>query len=169
MFRRCCLAVIAGALAVAAMAAADPEFRERRPAPVRSMNLSYLSNPSYPTGSVPQSTWNGVFTEVQASEGAALYRSHCASCHGDALGGGEAVPALVGVTFSATWEGVPLFDLYDRVRTTMPPGKTGVLARSGYASLVAYLLKSNGMPAGEKTLGADKASLMGLVYRTNRP
>ena len=158
MFRRC-LTVIAPALVAATMSAADPEMHERWPAPARSTNPSYLS----------QSTWSGVFTDSQASEGAALYRSHCASCHGDGLDGGEAVPALVGVTFSTTWEGVPLFDLFERIRTTMPPGKTGAVTRSGYASIVAYLRKANGMPAGGKVLGDDKASLTRLVYQTHRP
>jgi hypothetical protein len=128
-------------------------------------------NPSSPyfVSASPQSSWSGVFTESQASEGAALYRSHCASCHGDGLGGAEAVPALVGVTFSATWEGVPLFDLFERIRTTMPPGKASAVTRPGYASIVAYLLKVNGMPSGDKPLGDGKASLTRLVYQTYRP
>ncbi len=116
-----------------------------------------------------QSSWNGIYTEVQATEGAGLYRVHCASCHGEALGGAEAVPALAGVTFSATWDGVPLFDLFERIRTTMPPGKSGTVTRSGHAAILAFLLKANGMPSGEKPLGTDKVSLSGLVYRTHRP
>jgi mono/diheme cytochrome c family protein len=156
------IGVIAGALSAAA--SARPE--DRQPADDRSAD-GFSSR--YLVRAVSQSSWSGVFTEAQAAEGAALYESACASCHGGGLGGGEAVPALVGVTFSATWEGVSIFDLFERIRTTMPPGKSGTVTRPGYASIVAYLLKSNGMPAGEKTLGADKASLAGLVYQTYRP
>jgi mono/diheme cytochrome c family protein len=116
-----------------------------------------------------QSSWNGIYTEAQAAEGAGLYRAHCASCHGESLGGAEAVPALTGVTFNATWDGVPVLDLFERLRTSMPPGKSGAVTRPGHAAILAFLLKANGMPPGDKPLGADKASLSGLVYRTHRP
>jgi mono/diheme cytochrome c family protein len=167
MFERAQTLVIAiGVVAGALFPAVRAQPVERRPADARS---PARFSSSYPGGAASQSSWSGVFTEAQAAEGAALYESACASCHGVGLGGGEAVPALVGVTFSATWEGVSLFDLFERIRTTMPPGKSGTVTRPGYASIVAYLLKSNGMPAGEKALGADKASLAGLVYQTYRP
>ena len=116
-----------------------------------------------------QSVWTGVYTTAQATEGAALYRAHCASCHGETLGGAEAVPALIGTTFSATWEGVSLFDLFERIRTTMPPGKPAVMARSGYATVLAYLLHANGIPAGEQSLGSDKAALGALRYTSYKP
>jgi mono/diheme cytochrome c family protein len=119
--------------------------------------------------SIQPSVWAGVYTDAQAAEGAGIYRAHCASCHGETLGGAEAVPALVGVTFSATWEGVSLFDLFERMRTTMPPAKSSVVPPAGYASLVAYLLKANGIPAGDKPLGAGKASLRALRYSSYRP
>jgi quinoprotein glucose dehydrogenase len=116
-----------------------------------------------------RSSWSGVFAKVQAAEGAVLYKAQCASCHGEGLAGAEMVPALTGVSFSATWEGVPLFDLFERIRTTMPPVRTGAVSRAGYASILAFILEANGMPAGDQALGADKASLAGLVYHTYRP
>ena len=71
-----------------------------------------------------RSVWSGVYTEVQADQGAVLFKTHCVSCHGESLGGGEQVPALRGVSFGATWEGVPISDLFERMRKTMPPGKS---------------------------------------------
>jgi mono/diheme cytochrome c family protein len=116
-----------------------------------------------------QSVWSGVYTDAQADQGASVYKTHCLSCHGDTLGGAEQVPALRGVTFGATWEGVPLSDLFERMRKTMPPGKSAVVTRQEYASVLAYLLKMNGMPAGVAALQGDPALLAPLVYRSNKP
>lgn len=116
-----------------------------------------------------QSVWSGVYTDAQAELGASVYKTHCESCHGDALNGGEQVPALRGVTFGATWEGVPLSDLFERMRTTMPPGKSGAINRQEFASVLAYLLKMNGMPAGSVPLGSDPAALASVMYRSNKP
>ena len=121
-------------------------------------------------GRGPQQTvWAGIYTESQAEQGASVYKTHCVSCHGEALGGGEQVPALRGVTFAATWEGVPLGDLFERIRKTMPPEKSGVVNRQEYASVLAYLLKMNGMPSGNTALASDQTSLAGIVYRSSKP
>jgi mono/diheme cytochrome c family protein len=116
-----------------------------------------------------QSVWTGVYTDAQADQGASVYKAHCLSCHGEALTGGEQVPALRGVTFGATWEGVPLSDLFERMRKTMPPGKSGVVNRQEYASILAYLLKMNGMPAGAAPLPNEQSALTGIMYQSNRP
>lgn len=116
-----------------------------------------------------QSVWSGVYTEVQADQGAALYKTHCVTCHGDSLAGGEQVPALRGVSFGATWEGVPLSDLFERMRKTMPPGKGGVVARQEYASILAYLLKMNGLPAGSAALAGEQTALASILFQSNRP
>src|SRR6187397_2004181 len=116
-----------------------------------------------------QSVWSGVYTEVQADQGAALYKTHCVSCHGDSLAGGEQVPALRGVSFGATWEGVPLSDLFERMRKTMPTGKGGVVTRPEYANILAYLLKMNGMPAGSTALTGDQAALAAIMFQSNKP
>jgi mono/diheme cytochrome c family protein len=120
-------------------------------------------------GPLQQSVWAGVYTEAQADQGAALYKVHCVTCHGDSLGGGEQVPALRGVSFGATWEGVPLADLFDRMRKTMPPGKSGVVTRQEFASILAYVLKMNGMPAGNVALANDQTSLASIMFQSNKP
>jgi mono/diheme cytochrome c family protein len=116
-----------------------------------------------------QSVWAGVYTDAQADHGASVYKTHCLSCHGEGLSGGEQVPALRGVTFGATWEGVPLADLFERMRKTMPPGKSGVVNRQEYAGLLAYLLRMNGMPAGTSALATDQPTLANIVYQSHKP
>jgi S-disulfanyl-L-cysteine oxidoreductase SoxD len=116
-----------------------------------------------------QSVWSGIYTDAQADQGAALYKTHCVTCHGDTLAGGEQVPALRGVSFGATWEGVPLSDLFERMRKTMPPGKSGAVTRQEYASILAFLLKMNGMPAGSVSLASEQSALASIMFRSNKP
>ena len=115
------------------------------------------------------SVWSGVYTDAQAEQGAAVYKTHCVSCHGDSLSGGEQVPALRGVTFGATWESVPLADLFERMRKTMPPGKSGVVTRQEYANVLAYLLKMNSMPAGSAPLPSESTALAAITFQSNKP
>lgn len=118
----------------------------------------------------PQETvWDGVYTEAQARQGGTLYAQHCASCHGDTLAGVEAAPALTGVSFNATWEGVALADLFERMRVSMPPGKPGVVTRQGYAEILAFILERAGMPAGTAPVGNDKAALTRIRFVSHRP
>ena len=116
-----------------------------------------------------RSVWAGVYTEAQAAEGATVYKAHCVSCHGESLDGGEQVPALRGVSFGATWEGVPLSDLFERMRKTMPPGRSGAVNRQDYARVLAYVLRINGMPSGEMPLASDAAALASITFHSNRP
>jgi alcohol dehydrogenase (cytochrome c) len=73
-----------------------------------------------------------------ADNGAALVREHCASCHGETLGGG-AGPALVGAGFTFRWSGKSAA-LYDLISTTMPPGQPASLSKPEYRAITQYLL-----------------------------
>lgn len=108
--------------------------------------------------------WDGVYTEAQAERGAAVYTEQCAMCHGPQLAGtGEAKP-LTGPEFLANWNGLSLGELYDRTRTTMPQQAPGELTRDQYADVLAYLLKFNGYPAGQKELDKRSEVLAGIRF-----
>jgi S-disulfanyl-L-cysteine oxidoreductase SoxD len=113
--------------------------------------------------------WNGVYSNEQADRGGKVYERECARCHGDDLGGIEAAPALRGATFSETWNGLPLAELFDRVRTSMPQDKPGSLSRAETADVLAHMLRAGGFPAGEKTLAGDATALGQITFRTYRP
>jgi mono/diheme cytochrome c family protein len=115
----------------------------------------------------PATVWDGVYTAEQAKRGAALYKTHCAACHGEALQGAEAAPALVGDTFNGTWEGVTLGELFDRARTTMPQNAPGSLSRTQHADILAFILQTGKFPAGDKPF--DAATHGGVQYRTYKP
>lgn len=110
----------------------------------------------------PRSASDGVFTEAQAKRGATVYLRECSVCHGDALDGGEGTPPLVGSDFEAFWYGQTVGDLFDMVRTSMPPPPDvpGRLTSQQYADVVAYILEFHGFPAGASELPTETEALM---------
>lgn len=114
-----------------------------------------------------RTVWDRVFTEAQAGRGEELYGRHCAECHGSGLDGDAAaeIPALVGDSFMQRWSGRNMDDVLTRMQRAMPPAAPGSLARTQYADLAAYLLKSNGFPAGFDALGIDAERLRLIVIR----
>src|SRR5579863_8891853 len=96
------------------------------------------------THAVAQSTpAAGPFTDAQAQAGQAAYAQNCARCH-DA---GEA-PPLSGPGFLNVWSSRTTKDLYARVKDTMPVDNPGSLDSATAATIVAWLLKNNGIAAG---------------------
>ena len=105
----------------------------------------------------------GVFTKDQSEAGRGGYAEKCASCHGDALGGGDVPPALIGGVFISSWGGQPVFELFDRIRRGMPPGQEGSLSRAQTAQIVAFILSSNDYPAGGSPLPTQDEILKTIV------
>jgi cytochrome c5 len=98
-----------------------------------------------------QSTMAGVFTAPQAARGEETYMGVCVSCH----------PAgtYKAAGFKANWRGRPLSDLFDQVREKMPKNDPASLSQTEYVQVVAYILKINGVPAGDIELPADAEAL----------
>jgi len=128
-----------------------------------------FSGPLSAQGAGGKTVWDGVFTEAQASRGAAAYAQSCAACHGSALDGTGEAPALAGGAFLSTWNGLTLGDMFDRVRMTMPFDAPNSLSREAYADIVAYMLKYNGFPAGERDLAARTEMLSVIGITAQRP
>jgi alcohol dehydrogenase (cytochrome c) len=82
--------------------------------------------------------------EQQVAQGRTVYARNCAACHGADLSGGQFAGALTGPAFLARWGNVPLAELHDYIRTSMPPGGGGTLPAADYAALAALLLAQNG-------------------------
>jgi cytochrome c len=116
-----------------------------------------------------RTVWDGVYSREQAERGEKLYRQECGRCHGDDLAGVESAPALTGSSFAATWEGLPLSDMLERMRVSMPQDKPGSLSRTQNADILAHLLKASGFPPGEKPLEGQSAVLSQITFRTYRP
>lgn len=99
-------------------------------------------------------TARALYTEAQAARGSATYERACASCHRlDLLGDStEEVPPLVDDEFRSRWGDVPLRELSDFVRRNMPGNAARSLSPSEYSDVLAFVLKSNQMPAGTQEL-----------------
>ena len=91
------------------------------------------------------------YTDVQATQGATAYGASCARCHGAQAQGAEA-PSLTGAQFDGSWRGGPVKDLFDFISQYMPEDKPGILAKDVYVTIVAHLLKINGIPGGATAL-----------------
>jgi quinoprotein glucose dehydrogenase len=117
----------------------------------------------------PRTVWDGVYTAAQASRGAALFEVECSSCHGSAGIGGGMAPPLVGAAYSANYDGLTVGDLFDRNRTTMPPGNEGMISPQKIADITAFMLQFNAFPAGEKELPAQAMLLKSIKYLAAEP
>jgi S-disulfanyl-L-cysteine oxidoreductase SoxD len=107
----------------------------------------------------PASVWDGIYTNDQAAKGASVYTVNCASCHGAKMEGRGQTPPLQGPDFLSNWTGMTVGDLFEKIQTSMPADKPGQVSRQDNAAILAYILKSNKFPAGERELGADSEAL----------
>jgi mono/diheme cytochrome c family protein len=113
--------------------------------------------------------WKGVFTEMQARRGEAAYQGNCAACHGRTLQATNPdAPNLTGPSFGISWNGKPVADLFTLMRTSMPLGAPGSLSDPEYLDIVAYILKFNGYPAGDRELGPEDQLLKQIVIEPKK-
>ena len=109
------------------------------------------SKPDAPLPAGHRSSTAGVYTAAQAGQGEENYAMMCTGCHTAA--------AHMGDVFISNWLGRPVSDFYAFISSAMPKNEPGSLTPEEYASIVAYILKLNGMPAGKEALPSDAASL----------
>ena len=105
--------------------------------------------------------WDGVFTQAQATRGNTAFHTHCASCHGDDLTGGDG-PALIGGNFRQNWGSRYLDRLYKKMREKMPPGEENLVSDADKLDILAFLLQSNRFPAGAEALKPEPEYLAGI-------
>ena len=115
------------------------------------------------------SVWDGVFTEIQAERGRAVYAGACGLCHGRRLNGApedpdmRSTPPLARARFVRSWNGRSLATLFEYTRATMPEDNPGSLTDEEYVDVIAYMLSVGGMPAGEAELPPDLGRLARVV------
>jgi mono/diheme cytochrome c family protein len=90
---------------------------------------------------------NVTYTDKQALRGSQEFAAACAKCHGPAATGGQG-PTLVGQRFDQAWRGNPAKDLFEFISGNMPYDDPGGLGKDTYMSIMAHILKLNGIPAG---------------------
>lgn len=98
-----------------------------------------------------RTTMDGVYTTAQATSGSDVFAAQCRSCH--------TPTAHTGPPFRNKWYGRTLGELFGYLRREMPKNEPGSMSDDEYAKALAYLLRMNGMPAGDEPLVADSAAL----------
>jgi mono/diheme cytochrome c family protein len=116
-----------------------------------------------------RTVWDGVYTEEQASRGQAQYLRACASCHAADLRGGSTAPSLVEESFSFQWADTTVGELLERIRTLMPSDRPNSLSSQTYRDVVAFILKANKFPSGDRELDSDIEALRQIPITTKRP
>jgi len=115
-----------------------------------------------------KSVWSGVYTAEQAKAGEKVYMAHCATCHGDDMGGIERAPALVGGTFRESWHGATLRKLFERIEG-MPPDEPKTLTAKECVDVLAFLLSASEMPAGATPLPENRTMLAEITFERAKP
>jgi mono/diheme cytochrome c family protein len=122
------------------------------------------------TGGEPgPSVWDGVYTEAQAGRGEIIYAQSCAVCHGVDLSGGEMAPGLSTDEFKWNWNGVPVSDLADRIRISMPEDDPGSLSRQETSDVLAFMLWRANYPPGTTELARQAEFLRGIMFLAVKP
>lgn len=103
----------------------------------------------------------GVYSAEQGTRGADVYKGQCGRCH--------TVADHSGADFKLAWHGQSVRALFDYLRGTMPDDDPGTLSEQQYLDVTAYLLKVNGMPAGDSPLVADTIALKKLIIDIKAP
>ena len=111
---------------------------------------------------------DGVYSDVQATRGAASYDTSCSGCHRPDLGGANG-PALRGERFARIFAGKDLKTLYTKIATTMPRGAAASLGDAVYLDIVAHVLRENGFPAGDGELTAEALSGLQVIPGRAKP
>jgi S-disulfanyl-L-cysteine oxidoreductase SoxD len=115
------------------------------------------------------SIWDGAYTTAQAARGKADYTENCSRCHGSALEGMDEIPALQGSHLMVDFDGQTVGDLVHRIQTTMPMDNPGTLAPKTVADIAAFILQSNGLPAGNTELSSDPSAQSLIRFQAVKP
>ncbi len=123
-----------------------PRFRL---APLVAFVFGLAAARAQPAGAQDHALPSAAAKQVELGE--QWFRAACAECH--AIGG------LSNADFRLKWSGRSAFELIESIRSTMPESAPGSLTQGTYIAVVAYLMRTNGMPVGTTALPADSAGL----------
>ena len=113
------------------------------------------------------STGDGIYTVAQAERGAEQYTARCASCHSADMRGNSNSPRLRGMAFMFIWEGKSVGELYTKMSAEMPTDQPGGLLANNYADILAFILRTNEFPSGNKELSPTEADLNQITISSN--
>ena len=124
---------------------------------IRSMLLAAILLPAAAVlaAQAPTKTTNsGVYTAAQAERGQKVFGEKCTTCHEPSRFSGD--------TFTESWNGKALKEIWDIASGTMPEDNPGSLKQEEYADIIAYFLHLNEYPAGDAELQPGAASMAAI-------
>jgi mono/diheme cytochrome c family protein len=101
-----------------------------------------------------RSTRDGVYTDAQAERGRMVFEGICTDCHQPAMWGDD-------------WDGKSVGDIFAFISQNMPEPAPGSLSSQQIRDVIAFFLRSNQLPAGERELPAAVNALNQI--RLERP
>jgi mono/diheme cytochrome c family protein len=113
-----------------------------------------------------KTVWEGAYTADQAKRGETVYATRCARCHREDLSGYGGL--LIGDRFMNDWREDTIDSFFTVVKQTMPRDAPSSLPDNDYLDLLAYVLRENTFPAGQKELSLDTMGSF-LVQGKNGP
>lgn len=121
-----------------------------------------------PFGAAAQSNTYGLtgggISPEQIDRGETAFMDNCSGCHGDDLRSVDSnAPDLRGPTFEYGWVDTPLSEKFEKITSSMPPGKGGSLDNQTYADIMAFILATNGVAPTEGELPGDGVALEAYV------
>jgi mono/diheme cytochrome c family protein len=125
----------------------------RRIGPILLISLAIAIAASGQSTTTETTVRDNVYNQDQAKRGRASYDGKCASCHD----GGTMGPELWGDPFLTQWENKDVASLFTRIQTTMPEDAPGTLAEKEVLDIIAYVIQTNGFPAGDNELASKDA------------
>lgn len=148
-----------------------PDRPRRRAAAVAAAalaGLALLAGPALSKSSSSSGAVPALYTKSQAIAGAKVFAAQCSSCHGEHLEGGVG-PALKGPNLVRLAKKTKLTvgDVFSFLSLQMPLNAPASLGHDQYTAIMAFLLKSNGYPAGAKSLTYQGATNSTVVMTTH--
>jgi mono/diheme cytochrome c family protein len=101
-----------------------------------------------------RTVWSGIYSAEQAARGSVAFNTHCRSCHGSDLRGGEG-SALIEAAFMLHWSGRSVAELFEYIRKGMPEDAASTVEDADKLDILTYIFERNGFPAGDRPLTAD--------------
>ncbi|HEX3466839.1 MAG TPA: c-type cytochrome [Candidatus Elarobacter sp.] len=148
---------------------ADPSSRRTAVAVAAfAAGLALLAGPAVSQAGASGAAAPALYTSAQAAAGAKVFASQCSTCHGEHLEGGVG-PALTGPNLVRLAKKTKLAvgDVFSFLSLQMPLNAPASLTHDQYVSVMAYILKVNGYPAGATALtyaGATKSTVIMTTY-----
>lgn len=129
--------------------------------------LALLAGPVFSQASASSSAAPALYTTAQAAAGAKTFASQCSTCHGEHLEGGVG-PALTGPNLVRLAKKTKLAvgDVFSFLALQMPLNAPASLSHDQYVTVMAFILKFNGYPAGSKPLSYDGAMKSTAIMTT---